>query len=59
MEQPIGDMIKGNEHKVDYLERSIYGRKQLSRQRNLKFNQATVSIDFEMLENDQYVYAKS
>ena len=58
MDQPLGFELKGQEHKVFKLKRSIYGLKQASRQWNLKFHQAMLKDGFTMMEEDHYVYIK-
>lgn len=46
MQQPEGFKENGNEHMVCRLEKSIYGMKQASRQRYVKFDEAITSLDF-------------
>ena len=58
MDQPIGFMTKGQEHKVCKLKRSIYGLKQSSRQWYLRFHQAVLSNGFTMVEEDHCVCIK-
>ena len=58
MEQSVGFMVKGQEHKVYKLNRSIYGLKQSSRQWNLHFHKAILTYDFKMREEDHCVYVK-
>ena len=58
MEQLVGFVAKGQEHKVCKLLRSIYGLKQSSRQWYLKFHQAIISYDFTMIDKDYCVYVK-
>ena len=58
MDQPIGFVTKGQEHKVCKLKRSIYGLKQSSRQWYLRFHRAILSNGFTMIEEDHYVYIK-
>ena len=58
MDQPLGFELKGHEHKVCKLKRSIYGLKQTSRQWNLKFHQAILEDGFTMMEEDHCVYIK-
>ena len=38
--------------------KSIYGLKQSSRQWNIKFHNVVMSHNFEMIEEDHYVYIK-
>ena len=52
MDQPLGFEIKGQEHKVFKLKRSIYGLKQALRQWNLKFHQAMLKDGFTMMEEE-------
>ena len=56
MNQPKGFAIKGKEHMMCKLKKSIYGLKQASRQWYLKFNDTITS--FEFMENivDRYIY---
>ena len=58
LEQPLGFIEKGQEHKVCKLWRFIYGLKQSSRQWYLRFYQAIIYYDFKMIEEDHYVYVK-
>ena len=58
MQQPQGFVVKGQEHKVCKLKRSIYGLNQSSRQWNLKSYQAIVSYGFRMVEEYHCVYIK-
>ena len=58
MDQPIGFEVKEQRRKVCRLKRSIYGLKQASRQWYFKFHKAIISIGFEMMEEDHYVYVK-
>ena len=58
MDQPIGFITKGNEHKVCRLKRSIYGLKQSSRQWHLRFHDSITSFGFEMIEEEHCVYIK-
>ena len=58
MDQPIGFVTKGQEHKVCKLKRSIYGLNQSSRQWYLKIHRAVLSNGFTMIEEDHCVYVK-
>uniref|UniRef100_A0A2N9HLT2 Reverse transcriptase Ty1/copia-type domain-containing protein n=1 Tax=Fagus sylvatica TaxID=28930 RepID=A0A2N9HLT2_FAGSY len=58
MAQPAGFEVKGHEHKVCHLKRSIYGLKQSSRQWYLRFHDSITSFGFEMIEEDHCVYLK-
>ena len=58
MEQLVGFVAEGQEHKVCKLLRSIYGLKQSSRQWYIRFHQAIISFDFEMIDEDHCVYVK-
>ena len=58
MDQPIGFVTKGHEHKVCKLKQSIYGLKQSSRQWYLRFHRAVLSNRFTMIEEDHCVYIK-
>lgn len=50
MKQPLGFVVKGQEHKMCKFQRSIDGLKQSPRQRYLKFHKAIMSYDFKMIE---------
>ena len=52
MEQPIGFISQGQEHKVCRLLKSIYGLKQSSRQWNIQFHNIVTFQKFEMIEED-------
>lgn len=58
MDQPIGFMVNGQEHKVCKLKRSIYGLKQSSRQWCFRFHRAIQLNGFTMVEEDHCVYVK-
>jgi len=58
MEQLVGFVAEGQEHKVCKLLRSIYGLKQSSRQWYIRFHQAIISFDFKMIDEDHCVYVK-
>ena len=58
MDQPIGFVTKGQEHKVCKLKRSIYDLKQSSRQWYLRFHLAVLLNGFTMIEEDHRVYIK-
>ena len=58
MDQPIGFVTKGQEHKVCKLKRSIYDLKQSSRQWYLRFRLAVLLNGFTMIEEDHRVYIK-
>ena len=58
MDQPIGFVTKGQEHKVCKLKRSIYGLKQSSRQWYLRIHRVVLSNGFTMIEEDHCVYVK-
>ena len=58
MQQPVGFVIKGREHKVYQLLKSIYRLKQSSRQWYLKFYQTMTSFHFVMIDEDHCVYVK-
>ena len=58
MDQPIGFVTKGQEHKVCKLKRSIYDLKQSSRQWYLRFHLAVLLNGFTMIEEDHCVYIK-
>ena len=58
MSQPMGFEVKGQEHKVCKLKRSIYGLKQSSRKWYFRFHDSIISHGFEMIEEDHCVYLK-
>ena len=58
MGQPEGFSIKGKEHMVCRLKKSIYGLKQASRQWYLKFNDIITSFGFKENTVDRCIYMK-
>ena len=58
MQQPQGFEVKGKEHKVCKLKKSIYGLKQASRQWYFKFNEVIISFGFKENIVDQCIYLK-
>ena len=58
MQQPQGFEIKGKEHMVCKLKRSIYGLKQASRQWYFKFNEVIMKYGFKENIVDQCIYLK-
>ena len=58
MEQPIGFITQGQEHKVCKLLMLIYGFNQSLRQWKVQFHNTTTSHNFEMIEEDNCVYFK-
>ena len=58
MDQPLVFELKGQEHRVCKLKRSVYGLKWASRQWNLKFHQAILKDRFTMMEEDHCMYIK-
>ena len=58
MDQPEGFSIKGNEHMVCKLKKSLYGLKQASRQWYIKFNTIITSFGFKKNTVDRCIYQK-
>jgi hypothetical protein len=58
MAQPKGFIVKGKEHMVCHLRKSIYRLKQASRQCYLKFDETIRSFAFKENEKDNCIYAK-
>ena len=58
IEQPVGFISQGQEHKVYRLLKSIYVLKQSLRQWNIQFYNIVTSHKFQMIEEDHYVYIK-
>ena len=58
MNQPEGFSVKGKEHMVCKLKKSIYGLKQASRQWYLKFNDTITSFGFQENTVDRCIYMK-
>jgi len=58
MDQPMGFSVKGKEHMVCKLKKSIYGLKQASCQWYLKFNDTIVSFGFKEYTFDRCIYLK-
>jgi hypothetical protein len=56
--QPKGFAVKGKEHIVCHLKKSIYRLKQASRQWYLKFNETIRNFGFIENEEDNCIYAK-
>ena len=58
MEQLVGFISRGQEHKVSRLLKFIYGLKKSSRQWNIQFHNIVKSQKFKMIEEDHCVYIK-
>ena len=58
MDQPEGFSVKGKEHMVCKLKKSIYGFKHASRQWYLKFNDTITSFGFQENTVDRCIYMK-
>lgn len=58
MDQQVIFVIKGQEHKICKFQRSIYGLKQSSKQRYLRFHQAISNNEFMMTNKSHCVYTK-
>ena len=58
MNQPEGFSVKGKEHMVCKLKKSIYRLKQASRQWYLKFNDTIISFGFKKNTVDRCIYMK-
>ena len=58
MQQPEGFIAREQEHMACKLQRSIYGLKQASRTRNIRFDQAITLYDFEKSLDEPCVYKR-
>ncbi|GKA43538.1 auxin efflux carrier component 2 [Tanacetum coccineum] len=58
MQQPEGFVVKGQEHKVYKLVKSLYDLKQAPKQWHEKFDYTLLSNDFQINECDKCVYVK-
>ena len=58
MEQPLGFITQGQEHKVCRLLKSVCGLKKSLRQWNIQSHKIVMSHNFEMIEEDHCVYIK-
>ena len=58
MQQPVGFVNEGQENKVCRLLKSIYGRKQSSRQWYIRFHNTIILNGFIMIDEDHCVYIK-
>jgi hypothetical protein len=56
MEQPIGFIVAGQEHKVCKLQKALYGLKQASRAWNLQFHGVLNELSFTQTYSDAGVY---
>jgi hypothetical protein len=56
MEQPIGFVVAGQEHKVCKLQKALYGLKQASRAWNLQFHGVLNELSFTWMYSDAGVY---
>jgi hypothetical protein len=56
MEQPIGFVVAGQEHKVCKLQKALYGLKQASRAWNLQFHGVLTELSFTRTYSDAGVY---
>ncbi|XP_020266481.1 uncharacterized protein LOC109841966 [Asparagus officinalis] len=56
MEQPEGFKVKGKEHMVYRMKKSLYGLKQAHRQRYKKFDSFMLSHGYQMIVTDSCVY---
>ena len=58
LEQPEGFIVPGQEQKVCWLIKSLYGLKQVPKQWHAKFDKVMLSNDFNINECDKCVYVK-
>ena len=59
MEQPEGFVVKGQEHKMCKLIKSLYGLKQALKQWHKKFDNVMIKDEFTINECDRCVYTKT
>ena len=59
MQQPEGFVVKGQEHKICKLIKSLYGLKQALKQWHQKFDNTLLSNGFHINECDKFVYVNN